>query len=146
MLNLGTAVKDEKGEAEGEDGFLLRSDTNGEIFAGTYLLIEVPNHYRVCAGGGTTLSNFLGSEATLAPGVSAGTSAGVVFENFIGAKFELSESATTGMTLGVATDVFAGVKFEGLFAAGMSVSYAGIAELDLTEKKGVWNSQACTGA
>src|SRR3546814_493661 len=69
MLNLGTAVKDEKGEAEGEDGFLLRSDTNGEIFAGTYLLIEVPNHYRVCAGGGTTLSNFLGSEATLAPGV-----------------------------------------------------------------------------
>jgi len=142
MLNLGAKPEDEE---DAEDGFLLRSDTNGEIFAGEYLLIEVPNHYRVCAGGGGTLNNFLGSEATLAPGVSAGTSAGVVFENFIGAKFESAESSTMSLTVGQATDVFAGLKSEGIFALGMSVSWTGMWDFDLGGRKKVWSSQACTG-
>src|SRR3546814_3371091 len=62
MLNLGTEVKDEKGEAEGEDGLLLRSDTKGEIFSGKYRRHHVPNHTRVCEGGGTTLRQFMASE------------------------------------------------------------------------------------
>src|SRR5690606_31602446 len=105
------------------------------IWGGTSMLIEVPNHYRVCAGSETKLDSFLGSEASLAPGVSAGQSAGVVFENFIGAKFEMAESAVTSLTIGLKAENFIGGAFESKIGFGRSVSFAGVKEYNLREKK-----------
>lgn len=143
-LTLGTiAVPAEKegDPAVSQNGFKLTSDVNGEIFAGKYLLIEVPGHYRVAAGGTErdTLSNFLGSEASLAPGVKAGQSGGVVFENFMGAKFSTAEQATTELTVGAAASSFMGLKMESTFALGMSIQYSKMKDINLREKDYTFN-------
>lgn len=130
---------------EQKNGFQLWAEDNGQIHAGKSMLIEVPNHYRMAAGGGGMLNNFLGSSVSLAPGVSASQSASVVFENYIGAKFQSAESSTMAMTVGQATDVFAGFKFGATFAVGATVAWAPIKDLNLVGKKAVWNSKATTG-
>ncbi len=139
-LTLGT-ISEEESEDGGEgsrqtNGFRLASDLNGEIYAGQHLVIEVPGHYRVDAGGvdKEVLSNFIGSEATLAPGVKAEQTGGVVFENFMGAKFSSNESTTTEFTLGAAAEMFVGAKFESLFAAVMNVEWAFKKDVNLREK------------
>lgn len=141
VLNLGAATA---ASGATPDGFTMKSDTNGTIVAGEYMLIQVPGHYRMAAGSsvdseggqdGDTLSNFLGSSTSLAPGISASQSGGVVFTNFTGAKFESAESFTVSATVGAATSVFAGFKFDNLFAAGTNVHFALSADYNLRQKK-----------
>jgi len=147
-LTLGGGVKAQTGGSEqGVVGFDLRTDYSGEIYAGKSLLIEVPGHYRVAAGGTErdTLTNFLGSEETLAPGVAAEQSGGVVFENFTGAKVSTAESSVTEVTVGHSTEVFAGLKMDALFALGASVKYAPSKEFDLAEKRQIVNAHDLAG-
>lgn len=147
-LTLGGGLKAEGGGSEqGPVGFDLRTNYSGEIYAGESLLIEVPGHYRVAAGGTErdALTNFLGSEATLAPGVTAGQSGGVVFENFTGAKFSTAESSSTELTVGHSTEVFAGLKMDASFAFGASVTWSGIKELNLEGKDEVWTECRALG-
>ncbi|MDN5842473.1 MAG: type VI secretion system Vgr family protein [Alcaligenaceae bacterium] len=141
VLNLGAATA---AASPAPDGFALKSNTNGTIVAGEYMLIEVPGHYRMCAGAsvdsegnqdGDTQSNFLGSSANLAPGVNASQSGGVVISNFTGAKFESAESFTVEATVGAATSVFAGIKFDSMFGGSVNTHFAGTQEFNLRRKK-----------
>jgi Rhs element Vgr protein len=83
-LNLGTS-----GDKKISDGFSLRTDGHGDIHAGTSMLLEVPGHYRVSAGGSDeVLANFLSSTKSFAPGISGTTTGGIVMTNFVGAKID----------------------------------------------------------
>jgi len=119
-----------------KNGFKLTSNLNGEVHAGEFLLIEVPGHYRVAAGGTerTALSNFLGSSVSLAPGIKASQSGGIVIENFMGAKFSSAEQATFGLTVGSATDVYAGLKFGATFAVGATLAWSLSKDVNLNDK------------
>ena len=140
----GISPEEAAGLKEG-DGVVLRTDDHAQIWAGKSMLIEVPGHYRVCAGSETSLDRFLGSESSWAPGVTAAHSGGVVFENFTGAKFELSESAVTSLTLGLKAETFIGGSFEGMIGFGATASFAGTKEFNPREKKVILNEEDVTG-
>lgn len=145
MLNLGTVPEGE--EEEINPGFLLAAENHAEIYGGKSILIEVPDHYRVCAGSETAMDKFLGSERTWpwAPWLSVEHSGGVVFENFTGAKFELAESIVANLTFGLKTENFIGGSFESQFGFGASISWVGGSEINLKERKMVINSTNAVG-
>src|SRR5690606_5925188 len=116
-----------------------------QIWAGKSMLIEVPGHYRVCAGSETPLDKSLGSEESLAPGVTAAHSAGVVFENVTGAKFEFAESLVTNLNVGLKAETFVGGSFDSMIGFGASTSFAGTKEFNLREKKLVVDTTNETG-
>ncbi|ANN68532.1 type VI secretion system Vgr family protein [Bordetella bronchialis] len=107
-LNLGTS-----NTAGVADGFSLRTDGNGDIHAGTSMLIEVPGHYRVSAGGtNAELSNFLSSTKSFAPGISGSTTGGIVMTNFVGAKLDSVGGMAISNFLGIKSDTKEGAFFD----------------------------------
>ncbi|NGR07756.1 type VI secretion system tip protein VgrG [bacterium SGD-2] len=122
------------------DGFQLRSDASGEIFAGKYLEITVPGHYAITAGKPRSgREKFADSSWNPAPGVSFGHSAGFVLENFFGVKMSFAEAATTDVTLGLAGSSFAGGKADFLLAGSFSMQATWGKEVNLRAKQYIQN-------
>lgn len=135
-LNLG------KSEEVGvNDGFYLKTDQHGEMYAGTSLLIEVPGHYRVNAGTDSTsgatqsMTNFLSSEVQGLPrGITAGQSGGIVIENFLGLKIESVEAVKIGHFIGGIVELCEAAKFETHVGATLAVEASIGKEINLVEK------------
>jgi type VI secretion system VgrG family protein len=133
-LNLGTS--DEEGVA---DGWHLTTQNHGEMYCGSSLLLEVPGHYRVAAGG--SMSGFLGSEAQGLPsGISAGQSGGIVIENFLGMKIESVEAITVENFFGAKAEMCEAIAFETTLGAKFAVEAVFAKELNLVEKAYIHDS------
>src|SRR3546814_7536087 len=86
-LNLGAT-----NDSAIDDGFNLVTSGNGNIVAGTSMLIQVPGHYRMAAGGKAAWTSQQVKD--LPAGVNISNNAGVVIQNFEGLKMEAVEGVT----------------------------------------------------
>ncbi|OWT59097.1 type VI secretion system Vgr family protein [Candidimonas nitroreducens] len=112
-LTLGATKKEEN------NGFELKTDGRGEIVAQGSMLVEVPGHLRLAAGGGSLLNNFLSSRVQgMPPGMSLATSGGMVMEHFLGAKFEFVEAIKFSHFFGAKVDLSEALSFTSNIAAG----------------------------
>jgi type VI secretion system VgrG family protein len=133
-LNLGTS--DEEGVA---DGWHLTTENHGQMYCGSSMLIEVPGHYRVAAGG--SMSGFLGSEAENLPsGITASQSGGIVIENFLGMKIESVEAITVENFFGAKAEMCEAVAFDTTLGLKLSMEAVLAKELNLVEKAYVHDS------
>ncbi|KNE28684.1 type VI secretion system Vgr family protein [Achromobacter spanius] len=131
-MNLGQS--DEEGV---NDGFHLKTELHGELYAGSSMLIEVPGHYRVCVGSDSneTQANFLGSEAQDMPsGISVEQSGGIVVENFMGMKIESVEALTLGHFFGGKVEFNEAATFESTLGVKLSMECVAAKEINLLEK------------
>ncbi|ANN76544.1 type VI secretion system Vgr family protein [Bordetella flabilis] len=143
-LNLGKS--DEPGV---DDGFHMKTDLHGELYAGSSMLIEVPGHYRVAAGSDSDdkLANFLGSEAQDLPsGITAGQSGGIVIENFLGMKIESVEAITVGHFFGAKAEMCEAAVFESTLGFKLAVEGVAAKEINLLEKSIVRDAANYTNA
>jgi Rhs element Vgr protein len=143
-LNLGKS--DEDGV---DDGFHIKTDLHGELYAGSSMLIEVPGHYRVAAGSDSneTQANFLGSEAQGLPsGISAGQSGGIVIENFLGLKIESVEAICVEHFFGAKAELKEAATFESTLGFKLAVECVGAKDINLLEKNIVRDSANYTNA
>ncbi|ANN68533.1 type VI secretion system Vgr family protein [Bordetella bronchialis] len=139
-LNLGTTD-----DPEIESGWHLTTDNHGELYCGETMLIEVPGHYRVAAGG--DMSNFLGSEAQGLPsGITAGQSGGIVIENFLGMKIESVEAITVENFFGAKAEMNEALAFETTLGAKLSMEAVLAKEINLVEKNILHDASSHTNA
>jgi type VI secretion system VgrG family protein len=144
-MNLGTSD-----EAGVDDGFHLKTDLHGEMFAGSSMLIEVPGHYRVAAGtdgSGGALASFLGSEVDSLPsGITAAQSGGIVITNFLGMKIESTEALAMSNYLGVKVDLNEAAVFETTLGFKLGFEAVLAKEVNLIEKTILRDSANYTNA
>lgn len=130
-LTLGTAPPD----AEAQGGFILTTEANGTIQAENSMLIEVPGHLHISAGGGSALSDYLKSEISGLPkGISAGTSGGIVIEHFLGAKVSATEAIDIRSFIGGKVDLIGALEFCVKAAGVLGICYAVEKQINLSEK------------
>jgi Rhs element Vgr protein len=143
-LNLGQS--DQSGV---DDGYHLKTDLHGEIYAGSSMLIEVPGHYRIAAGSDSDESeaNFLGSEVQNLPsGITIGQSGGIVIENFLGVKIESVEAITVGHFFGAKAEMNEAAVFESTLGFKLAVEGVAAKEVNLLEKQILRDSANYTNA
>lgn len=127
------------------DGFHLTTDTNGTIHAGTSMLIEVPGHLRMAAGGGGALNNFLGTSAQgMPPGVNISTSGGVVVSNYIGANIQSTAGASVQHFLGVKAQFTEALFAETNLAAGLKLDVSATKDLNPSSKTEIYGQHTFT--
>jgi type VI secretion system VgrG family protein len=143
-LNLGKS--DQSGV---DDGFHIKTDLHGELYAGSSMLIEVPGHYRVAAGSDSNESeaNFLGSEVQDLPsGITIGQSGGIVIENFLGVKIESVEAVCVEHFFGAKAEMSEAAVFESTLGFKLSVEGVAAKEINLLEKNIVRDAASYTNA
>lgn len=109
-------------------GFNLRTDQDGDIYAGDSMKLEVPGHWRVAAGTvpGTNsiTSNFLNSQATGLPqGINVSQSGGIVISNFMGMKIESVESVALSQFFGAKISMSEALEFSLTAAVKQNVNF-----------------------
>lgn len=110
------------GTVDPNNGFQLRTDGTGEIYAGENLLIEAPGKYKLSTSTDHTVHQVSwGARAT---------------EDF---------SAVSSFTLGLTSSVTAGGKFLGTFGASFSASLAYTKDFKPSETRAVWNNRYTLG-
>ncbi len=140
-LNLG--VTDDAPDVG--NGFHLKTDTNGTIHAGTSMLIEVPGHLRMAAGGGGALNNFLGTSAQgMPPGVNISTSGGVVISNYVGANIQSTAGASVQHFFGVKAQFTEALFAETNLAAGIKLDVSATKDLNPSSKTEIYGQHTFT--
>lgn len=131
-LTLGSAPS----SSEYPSGFILSTGLSGTIQAESSMLIEVPGHLHISAGGGSVVNDYLHSEIPGLPkGITAETSGGIAIEHFLGAKFSATEAIDVSSFMGVKADLCAALEFCFKAAGALEITYAGAKEIHLREKE-----------
>jgi Rhs element Vgr protein len=112
-LNLGRSPDGDSAN----DGFSLTTDNHGLLHAGNSMLIEVPGHLHIAAGGGA-YGSFLGSVANTPAGVTVSTSGGIVVSNFVGANIASTGGLAMSHFIGAKVDITEAITFESNISAG----------------------------
>ena len=123
------------GSISDDNGFDLTTPDNGNIYAGTSMVIQVPGHMRMAAGG-AGWKGFTSIQAqNLPPGISAGTSAGIVIQNFMGLKMESVEGITVNHFFGGKISATEALEFSTTIGARLGVKWGGEKDINLRAKK-----------
>ena len=117
------------------DGFNLTTDDNGNIHAGTSMVIEVPGHMRMSAGSSGWAGLVSMQLPNMPTGVTIGSNAGLVVQNFMGVKMETVEAITLGNFLGGKISATEAIDFSVTMGGRIGVKWAGEKDINLATKK-----------